>query len=164
MNLYRSTYKSEPAFCGEAGARRLPSWPTSRRRPARRHRIVERHPKPLEKALTQHAKGKVVSKRASTSGERAYKHIQAWTMIVKAAREKLLATGTGAVGRKNHEGKAIYVKAKATLALATISTLSLLAPGGICHCAPGSASIATAEEERKFEKKKTALPKALRKA
>ena len=164
MSLYRSTCGCGAAFCGEAGARCLPSCPTSRRRLARRHRNVKRHHTPLAKALTQYAKGKVVSKQASTTGKRAYKHIQVWTMIVKTARKKLKATGTGAVGRKYLGGKAIYVKARVCLALATISTLSLLAPGGICHCAPCSASVATAEEERKIEKKKTALPKALRKA
>ena len=106
----------EPAFCGEAGARRLPSWQTSRRRPARRHRNVKRHHKPLAKALTQYAKGKVVSKKASTTGKRAYKHIQAWTQAVKAARKEFKVTGFVAVGGKTQEGKAIYVKAKAILA------------------------------------------------
>ena len=53
---------------------------------------------------------------AGTSKVKAFKLIQVWTMIVKAARKKLLATGTGAVGRKNLEGKAIYVKANAILA------------------------------------------------
>ena len=47
--------------------------------------------------------------------------------------------------------------------MAIISCLSLLMPGGLCHCAVCYMSIAKAEEERKLEKK-TALPKALRKA
>ena len=49
------------------------------------------------------------------------------------------------------------------LALAIISNLSLLVPVGICHCAVCYVFIAKAEEERKLMKK-TALPKALRKA
>ena len=46
--------------------------------------------------------------------------------------------------------------------LAIISCLSLLMPGGLCHCAVCYMSIIKAEEERKLVKK-TALPKALRK-
>ena len=49
------------------------------------------------------------------------------------------------------------------LALTIISYLSLLARVGICHCAVCYVVIAKAEEERK-RVKKTALPKALRKA
>ena len=49
------------------------------------------------------------------------------------------------------------------LALAIISYLSFLMPGGVCHCELCYVFIAKAEEERKVVKK-TALPKAVRKA
>ena len=48
-------------------------------------------------------------------------------------------------------------------AMAIISDLSLLVAVCVCHCAFCYPSIAKAEEERKYMKK-TALPKALRKA
>ena len=67
-------------------------------------------------ALMKNKRGKVVSKKASATGKRAYKHIQAWTQAVKAARKELKVTGFVAVGGKTQEGKAIYVKAKAILA------------------------------------------------
>ena len=47
--------------------------------------------------------------------------------------------------------------------MAIISNLSLLVPGGVCHCELCYVFIAKAEEERKLEKK-TVLPKAVRKA
>ena len=46
------------------------------------------------------------------------------------------------------------------LALATISTLTLLAPRYICHCASHSSSV----DKAKNFMRKTALPKALRSA
>jgi len=49
------------------------------------------------------------------------------------------------------------------LALTIISTLPLLLPFGVCHCAVCYVLIAKAEEEREMVKK-TALPKAVRKA
>ena len=126
---------------------------------------MERHGEPLGKTLSQNEQGKVVSKRASSTGKRAYKYTQVWTQDVKAARKEFVVTGSVAVGKKTLVGKAIYVKAKACLALAIISPFKPYAFVCICHCAPCCVAILRAEGyETDTTKKKTALPKALRKA
>ena len=56
-------------------------------------------------------KNKLVLKKAGRTGKSSYKHIQAWTQAVKAARKELKVTGFVAVGGKTQQGKAIYVKA-----------------------------------------------------
>ena len=53
---------------------------------------------------------------------------QVWTLAVRRVRKELKVTGIVAAGRKTQDGKAICVKAKATLALTIVSTL-LPAPG-----------------------------------
>ena len=126
---------------------------------------MERHGEPLGKALSPNEQGKVVSEKARATGKRAYKFTQAWTQDVKAAREVFEVAVFVAVYRKSLEGKAIYVKAKASLALANISPLKPYAFVCVCHCAPCCVVILRAEGyENDTTKKKTALPKALRKA
>ena len=47
---------------------------------------------------------------------------QVWTLAVKRVRKELKVTGIVAAGGKTQDGKAIYVKAKATLTLTFVST------------------------------------------
>ena len=53
---------------------------------------------------------------------------QVWTLAVRRVRKELKVTGIVEAGGKNQDGKAICVKAKATLVLTIVSTL-LPAPG-----------------------------------
>merc|ERR1712118_218824 len=63
--------------------------------------------------LMRNKRGKLVSKKASTSGKRAYKNIKDWTSSLVAARKALQVTGFVAVNGKTHQGKALYAKSKA---------------------------------------------------
>jgi len=56
--------------------------------------------------------GKIVSKRASAHGKKAFKNVAGWLNAVKQARKALGITGFALVGGKTAEGKAIYAKAK----------------------------------------------------
>merc|ERR1719450_1091871 len=62
--------------------------------------------------LTKNKTGKVVSKKASAHGKKAYKNISGWTKAVQAARKELGIKGFCAVGGKAAQGKALYAKAK----------------------------------------------------
>merc|ERR1712054_431627 len=53
--------------------------------------------------------GKIVSKKQSAAGKKAYKNIQKWSMAVKAARRALGLKGFVAVKK----GTPLYTKAKA---------------------------------------------------
>merc|ERR1719213_715646 len=61
-------------------------------------------------------RGKVVSKKASAAGKKAFKHIQDWTSSVMAARKALQFSGFVAINGKSHQGKALYAKSKALFA------------------------------------------------
>merc|ERR1712188_238064 len=63
--------------------------------------------------LMRNKRGKIVSKKSSASGKRAYKHIQDWVSSVVAARKALQVTGFVAINGKSLQGKALYVKSKA---------------------------------------------------
>ena len=52
--------------------------------------------------------GKIVSKKASAAGKRAYKHISGWTKAVQKARKQLKVKGFVAVKK----GSALYKLAK----------------------------------------------------
>merc|ERR1711985_108060 len=52
--------------------------------------------------------GKVISKKKSAAGKKAYKHIKAWTEAVQKARKELGVKGFVAVKK----GSALYKKAK----------------------------------------------------
>merc|ERR1719231_2209361 len=68
----------------------------------------------LTKALLMRNKrGKVVSKKASASGKRAFSHIKDWVSSVVAARKALQVSGFVAINGKSLQGKALYVKSKA---------------------------------------------------
>merc|ERR1712224_387404 len=63
-------------------------------------------------ALTTSSTGKIVSKKASANGKKAYTHIKGWNKAVAAARKALALTGFVAVNGKTTQGKALYAKAK----------------------------------------------------
>merc|ERR1719195_2436719 len=68
----------------------------------------------LTKALLVKSKsGKIVSKKSSAAGKKAYKNIQGWTKAVQQAKKALGVTGFAIVGGKTAAGKALYAKAKA---------------------------------------------------
>merc|ERR1711879_869386 len=58
--------------------------------------------------LVKNKQGKIVSKKASLAGKRAYKNIKAWTVAVQKARKELGVKGF--VGVK--KGTPLFVKAK----------------------------------------------------
>merc|ERR1711881_142103 len=58
--------------------------------------------------LTRSKSGKVVSKKASAHGKKAYKNIRGWTVAVSKARKALGVKGFVAVKK----GSALYKKAK----------------------------------------------------
>merc|ERR1712118_579330 len=64
-------------------------------------------------ALTTNSTGKIVSKKASANGKKAYTHIKGWNKAVASARKALALTGFVAVNGKTAQGKALYAKAKA---------------------------------------------------
>merc|ERR1719379_465041 len=65
--------------------------------------------------LIKNKRGKVVSKRQSAAGKRAYQNIKAWTQALMAARKALHVQGFHAVNGKSLQGKALYFKTKSFL-------------------------------------------------
>mmetsp|Transcript_27520 Transcript_27520/g.69675 ORF Transcript_27520/g.69675 Transcript_27520/m.69675 type:complete len:128 (-) Transcript_27520:120-503(-) len=72
-------------------------------------------------ALMRNKRGKIVSKRSSAAGKRSYKQIEAWVDSVVEARKALHISGFVAINGKTLQGKALYVKSKALLALSSAS-------------------------------------------
>merc|ERR1711896_49236 len=64
-------------------------------------------------SLMKNKRGKVVSKRASANGKRAFGHIKSWTAAYRTARKELQLTGFVPRGGKSPAGKALYAKTKA---------------------------------------------------
>merc|ERR1712146_669447 len=62
--------------------------------------------------LIKNKRGKVVSKRQSAAGKRAYGNIKPWTEAFMAARKALHVQGFHAVNGKSLQGKALHFKAK----------------------------------------------------
>ena len=62
--------------------------------------------------LTKNKNGKVVSKKASAQGKKAYKRISGWVAAVNKARKALKITGFQAVGGKSAKGQALLKKAR----------------------------------------------------
>ena len=58
--------------------------------------------------LTKSKSGKIVSKKQSANGKKAYAHIKGWTVAVQKARKALGVKGFVAVKK----GTALYKKAK----------------------------------------------------
>merc|ERR1712061_456623 len=57
--------------------------------------------------LTKSKTGKIVSKKSSAAGKKAYKNIQGWTKAVQQAKKALGVKGFCAVGGKSAQGKAL---------------------------------------------------------
>merc|ERR1719152_119345 len=62
--------------------------------------------------LTKNKNGKIVSKKASAAGKRAFKNISGWTKALQKARMALNLKGFVAVNGRTAQGKALYAKAK----------------------------------------------------
>merc|ERR1712217_851866 len=62
--------------------------------------------------MARNKRGKVVSKRASACGKRAFKQIESWVEAIMAAREAFHTQGFVAINGKTLQGKALYAKAK----------------------------------------------------
>merc|ERR1711987_13968 len=58
--------------------------------------------------LTKSKSGKIVSKKQSVNGKKAYAHIKGWTVAVQKARKALGVKGFVAIKK----GSALYTKAK----------------------------------------------------
>merc|ERR1719316_2167669 len=63
--------------------------------------------------LMRNKRGKVVSKKASAHGHRAFKFIETWVDSVMEARTAIHARGFVPINGRTLQGKALYVKAKA---------------------------------------------------
>merc|ERR1719352_976068 len=66
-----------------------------------------------QEALMRNKRGKVVSKRKSAQGKRAYVRIEDWTESFMAARKALQLSGFVAINGRTLQGKALYLKTKA---------------------------------------------------
>ncbi|CAJ1353445.1 unnamed protein product, partial [Effrenium voratum] len=66
--------------------------------------------------LMMNKRGKVVTKKKSAAGKKAYKYISAWNTAVQKARKELGIKGFCPVNGKTAQGKALYAKAKAIFA------------------------------------------------
>jgi hypothetical protein len=67
--------------------------------------------------LTKNKAGKIVSKAASAAGKVAYRNIAAWGRSIAKGRNALGLKGFVAVNGQSPEGKVLYAKAKAFLAM-----------------------------------------------
>merc|ERR1712107_450517 len=62
--------------------------------------------------LTKSKTGRIVSKKASLNGKKAYKKIAGWNTAVQKARKALGIKGFCAVGGAKPQGKALLAKAR----------------------------------------------------
>eukprot|EP00929_Paragymnodinium_shiwhaense_P068249 TRINITY_DN342_c0_g4_i1.p1 TRINITY_DN342_c0_g4~~TRINITY_DN342_c0_g4_i1.p1 ORF type:complete len:155 (-),score=52.76 TRINITY_DN342_c0_g4_i1:306-701(-) len=67
-------------------------------------------------SLMKNKRGKVVSKKKSAHGKRAFKRIESWVESVVEARKALHVNGFVPINGKSLQGKALYVKSKALYA------------------------------------------------
>merc|ERR1719311_597268 len=65
-----------------------------------------------KEAFTKSKSGKIVSKKASANGKKAYKRIAKWNAAVQKARKALNIKGFQAVGGKSAKGQALLKKAR----------------------------------------------------
>merc|ERR1712137_956164 len=63
--------------------------------------------------LMKNKRGKIVSKRLSARGKRAFRNVEDWIESVMEARSALHVSGFLAINGKSLQGKALYVKARA---------------------------------------------------
>merc|ERR1711985_143559 len=66
-----------------------------------------------QEALMRNKRGKIVSKRQSAQGKRAYVRIEDWTESFMAARKALQLSGFVAINGRTLQGKALYLKTNA---------------------------------------------------
>merc|ERR1712228_503722 len=62
--------------------------------------------------LHKNKRGKIVSKKQTAAGKKAYAHIQPWTKACSQAKKSLNITGFVLINGKSSQGKALYAKAK----------------------------------------------------
>merc|ERR1712232_439366 len=62
--------------------------------------------------LKKNKNGKIVSKKGSARGHKAYKHIAKWVNAVKQARRVLGVKGMVVIGGKTPRGQALLAKAR----------------------------------------------------
>merc|ERR550537_915972 len=62
--------------------------------------------------LHKNKRGKIVTKKSSAAGKKAYKNISAWTAACRKARTALKIKGFVPIGGKSAAGKAFLAKAK----------------------------------------------------
>merc|ERR1712007_138428 len=62
--------------------------------------------------LFKNKRGKIVSKKKSAAGKKAFALIKSWTTAVTQAKKSLNITGFVAINGKSAIGKALYAKAK----------------------------------------------------
>merc|ERR1719335_957919 len=65
-----------------------------------------------KEALMKTKTGRIVSKKASANGKKAYKRIAKWNAAVQKARKALNIKGFQAVGGKSAKGQALLKKAR----------------------------------------------------
>jgi hypothetical protein len=66
--------------------------------------------------LHKNKRGKIVSKKQTAAGKKAYTNIASWTKAFCQARKSLNITGFVACNGKSGQGKALYAKAKSLFA------------------------------------------------
>merc|ERR1711948_177016 len=62
--------------------------------------------------LHKNKRGKIVSKKQTAAGLKAFHHIASWVKAVSTAKKSLNITGFVAINGKSSFGKALYAKAK----------------------------------------------------
>merc|ERR1712048_1432634 len=62
--------------------------------------------------LHKNKRGKIVTKKQTAAGKKAFKHIETWVKAVSKAKKALDLTGFVAINGKAGQGKALYAKAK----------------------------------------------------
>merc|ERR1712113_889367 len=62
--------------------------------------------------LHKNKRGKIVSKKQTAAGKKAYAHIQPWTKACSQAKKSLNITGFVLINGRSSQGKALYAKAK----------------------------------------------------
>merc|ERR1712124_94142 len=67
----------------------------------------------MKDTLMKNKRGKIVSKKQTAKGKRAYKNVETWTEAFMQAREMLRVDGFHAINGKTLQGKALYYKTKA---------------------------------------------------
>merc|ERR1719373_904015 len=71
-------------------------------------------------------RGKVVSKRASAHGKRAYRNVEDWVDAVMEARQMLHVKGFCAINGRTLQGKSLYLRAKTLRVSSRVTRVSPL--------------------------------------